>query len=309
MKRIFIGIAAAGILLTSGIPVFAETATTSASALIQTLQQQIVALQAQLDALAKARAAVVAASGQVTETAQLLRNLREGMSGDDVKTLQAILAKDSNLYPEGLISGFFGKATARAVKRFQERENISAVGSVGPRTLEKLAKELEKDPLGKEDDDQKDHGEKRPCAMVPPGHLIAPGWLRKHDNEHPIVPPCQKLPPGIEREGDDYKATTTPDTSAPIISGVSATNITLGSGHIVWTTNENADSSVWYSTSTPIIVPANASAVYSGSLISSHNISLSGLATSTVYYYMVGSKDVAGNSATSTQYSFTTLVQ
>lgn len=308
MKKTFIGIAAAGLLLTSGLPVFAETATTSAAALIQTLQQQIAALQAQLDVLAKARAGVVAASGQVAQTAQLLRNLREGMSGDDVKTLQAILAKYPDMYPEGLITGFFGKATARAVARFQAREHLPNIGSVGPRTLEKLLKELEKDPLGKEDDDEKDRGEKRPCAMVPPGHLIAPGWLRKHDNERPIVPLCQKLPPGIEGRLEG-RATTTPDTTAPVISGISATMVTGTSGHIVWTTNENADSTVWYSTSTPITTITSASLVYGASLTLSHDLSLSGLATSTIYYYMAGSKDAAGNAATSSQFSFTTLVQ
>lgn len=299
--------AAVGLIISPAIPVFAQTSTISTQALIATLQQQMLTLQAQLKALVQAQASVSATSGEIAQTATLLRNLREGMSGDDVKTLQAILAKYPEIYPQGLITGFFGKATARAVKRFQQREKLESVGSVGPRTIAKLLKEIEKDPIAHEDDDEKEHGEKRPCAIVPPGHLIAPGWLRKHDGVRPVVPPCQKLPPGIERKLGK-RASTTPDTIPPMISGVSATMVTGTTTHIIWTTNEIADSVVWYGTSTPIVT-ANASATHSASLVLSHDLTLSGLATSTTYYYMAGSTDASGNSATSTQSSFMMLSQ
>ncbi|MBI2053219.1 MAG: peptidoglycan-binding protein [Candidatus Sungbacteria bacterium] len=243
LKKLFLAALIAGFVLGPAIPSYAQTSSASAQTLIATLQAQIAELQRQLEALKQAQSGVMAASAQVAETAKLLRHLREGMTGDDVKTLQAILAKYPDIYPEGLITGFYGKATARAVKKFQEREGVEGVGFVGPKTLARLLRELEKDPIGhEEEDDDEDHNgkerEKRPCAMVPPGHLIAPGWLRKHDGMRPIVPPCQKLPPGIEDQLKDKKGTTTPDTVAPVISGLTASSITTTGAHIKWTTTD-----------------------------------------------------------------------
>ena len=66
------------------------------------------------------------------------RELDEGMSGDDVSTLQQFLAQDPELYPEGLITGYYGSLTTDAVRRFQTRYGLSQVGRVGPQTLAKL---------------------------------------------------------------------------------------------------------------------------------------------------------------------------
>lgn len=71
--------------------------------------------------------------------AKLSRNLSFGSRGDDVKALQGFLAKDSALYPEGLLTGYFGRLTREAVKRFQTREKIApAEGYVGPKTRARL---------------------------------------------------------------------------------------------------------------------------------------------------------------------------
>lgn len=296
----------AGFVLSPAIPAGAQSSGASATELIAKLQEQIAALQVQLDALKKAQTGVVAASQQVAETARLLRHLREGMSGDDIKTLQAILSKYPDIYPEGLITGFYGPATARAVKRFQEREKLEAVGFVGPKTLAKLLKELEKDPIGHEDDeDKKDHRTKRPCAMVPPGHLIAPGWLRKHDGVRPIVPPCQKLPPGIEDREDGTKGTTTPDTIAPVVSSLAAGSITATSAHITWTTNEKATGKVVFATSMIGSTTAT-SMVSSNELTLNHSMALTGLSSNTTYHFYVQSADKSGNLTTSSQMSFQT---
>lgn len=70
--------------------------------------------------------------------AGLTRELNPGARNGDVKTLQEFLAKDKDIYPEGLATGFYGPATTRAVKRFQKKYGISQVGRVGPATLKKL---------------------------------------------------------------------------------------------------------------------------------------------------------------------------
>lgn len=67
-----------------------------------------------------------------------------GTSGE-VSRLQAFLAKDPALYPEGKVTGYFGPATLAAVKRFQLTQAIvasssPAYGMVGPMTKAALAK-------------------------------------------------------------------------------------------------------------------------------------------------------------------------
>ena len=72
--------------------------------------------------------------------------LRYGMTSDDVKRLQELLASDPEIYPEGIISGWFGSLTKRAVQRFQAKHGIVSSGNeattgyglVGPKTRAKI---------------------------------------------------------------------------------------------------------------------------------------------------------------------------
>lgn len=68
----------------------------------------------------------------------LTRELGIGATGDDVTQLQAYLAADPALYPEGKITGYYGSLTVSAIKRFQAKYGISQIGRVGPQTLSKL---------------------------------------------------------------------------------------------------------------------------------------------------------------------------
>lgn len=65
--------------------------------------------------------------------------LRKSSRGNDVKLLQKFL-KVYGVYPEGLITGYFGSLTEAAVKRFQKKEVINAVGMVGPKTRSRILK-------------------------------------------------------------------------------------------------------------------------------------------------------------------------
>lgn len=78
---------------------------------------------------------LVLSAPSVARADTLNRQLEVGMRGDDVSALQAFLAKDSTLYPQGLVTGYFGFLTKAAVSNFQERNGIAAVGRVGPATL------------------------------------------------------------------------------------------------------------------------------------------------------------------------------
>jgi peptidoglycan hydrolase-like protein with peptidoglycan-binding domain len=65
----------------------------------------------------------------------LNRQLELGMSGSDVSTLQSYLAEDPTIYPQGLVTGYFGFLTKAAVANFQSANGLSSVGRVGPMTL------------------------------------------------------------------------------------------------------------------------------------------------------------------------------
>ena len=65
----------------------------------------------------------------------LTRQLELGSRGSDVSSLQTFLATDRTLYPQGLITGYYGILTQSAVANFQARNGIDSVGRVGPATL------------------------------------------------------------------------------------------------------------------------------------------------------------------------------
>src|SRR5262249_20443314 len=91
------------------------------------------------------------------------------------------------------------------------------------------------------------------------------------------------------------------DTTPPVISQVTSSNITANGAAITWTTNEASDSTVQYGTTT-----SYGSVVSSSTLTAAHSLSLTGLAASTSYHFRVRSKDAAGNTATSPDSTFTT---
>jgi peptidoglycan hydrolase-like protein with peptidoglycan-binding domain len=72
--------------------------------------------------------------------ANFTQNLVIGSSGEEVKQLQSFLAQDKDVYPEGLVTGYFGRITEQAVIRFQKKNGIEPVGKVGPKTREQLNK-------------------------------------------------------------------------------------------------------------------------------------------------------------------------
>ena len=109
------------VMLMGNSAVSAQTGSQNSQTLIQQLQNQIAQLKNQIEALRAARSAVLETRGEIKDTVTLIRELREGMIGDDVRVLQALLAADSDVYPEGLITGYYGRLTAQAVRKFQKK--------------------------------------------------------------------------------------------------------------------------------------------------------------------------------------------
>lgn len=147
------------------------------------------------------------------------RTLGVGSSGDDVRKLQEFLAQDKIIYPEGLITGYFGPATERAMKRLQEKHGLEQVGRVGPKTMMKL-NELTTKGAGK-------------SGVIPPGLLTAPGLQKK-------------IPPIPEQATSNliYFTTTTATTTWPYVYATST-----------YATTTYATSTNYYATTTYVYVP------------------------------------------------------
>jgi len=301
MKKI-IGILLSGSILLGALyaPVLAQTTDTlSVQELLQSLQQQIEKLKAQIETLIaqietlrQARMEIKETAKEIKVTLKLIKQLRFGMTGEDVKLLQEILATDPDVYPEGLVTGYFGPLTRNAVKKFQKIAGIEQVGVVGPKTLSKINELLEEGA-----------GE---SGKVPPGLLIAPG-IRKKLGFTPSPLPGQELPPGISKKLGEQEEEEEEDTTPPVISEVSAIDTTTTSTMITWRTDEEADSKVWYDIVTPLVITDSTPTESSSDLVLDHEIAIFDLTPDTSYYYIVNSTDAVDNSTSSDEEAFNTL--
>lgn len=121
MRLISFTVIAVLVASSAGMPSLASATTQSPSevaSLLATLQAKIEALQKELAALRAQRKELLA----------FKQELRQGMSGDEVRSLQKILATDPSLYPGGLITGFYGPLTATAVSRLQAKLKLESRG-------------------------------------------------------------------------------------------------------------------------------------------------------------------------------------
>ena len=166
-----------------------------------------------------------------------------------------------------------------------------------------------------DEEDEKDHGNNKViiCHM-PPGNgnngrtiEISGEALQTHLSHGDALGKCDDRNDDDEDEDeDDDNSTSTPDTLAPVISNVHSNPATT-TANVIWTTNELATSNVWYATTTPLVIMQAPWFASSTNPVAVHNLSLTGLNASTTYYFIVGSKDTAGNQATSSEYLFSTL--
>ncbi len=83
----------------------------------------------------------------VDHKCEITQQLQLGDRGVEVEILQNWLAKDTKLYPDGLITGYYGRLTMEAVKRFQQKFSeeilkpwgrVEGTGRVDEVTREKL---------------------------------------------------------------------------------------------------------------------------------------------------------------------------
>jgi peptidoglycan hydrolase-like protein with peptidoglycan-binding domain len=70
--------------------------------------------------------------------AALTSQMGVGSTGSNVTQLQQFLATNPQIYPAGVVSGYYGALTEAAVTQFQVVYGISQVGNVGPITEAKM---------------------------------------------------------------------------------------------------------------------------------------------------------------------------
>lgn len=130
----------------------AQTASSTAEDQIKALMEQIHTLQQQVMTLMKARHGDMASStpqnmdgdsdGTKRPCPAFTRDLRRGAQGDDVRELQQHLMKAlPDAFSEDKVTGFFGPATEKALKHFQEMSDMgTSTGFFGPRTRMEMGK-------------------------------------------------------------------------------------------------------------------------------------------------------------------------
>ncbi|MGB9598812.1 MAG: peptidoglycan-binding protein [Minisyncoccales bacterium] len=65
-----------------------------------------------------------------------------GQTGEDVSNLQEVLKEDPEIYPEGYVTGYFGKLTEKAVKKLQKKCGLPETGIADEKTLKCIFPEV-----------------------------------------------------------------------------------------------------------------------------------------------------------------------
>lgn len=101
-------------------------------------------------------------------------------------------------------------------------------------------------------------------------------------------------------------SSNTNDNTKPIISNV-RTSTGSTTTTISWNTDEPSTSYLYYSTSTPLDVNgSNTLSVSNKSLTTKHSLNITGLASNTIYHFIIKSVDASDNTATSSEFGLIT---
>ncbi|MDO8490257.1 MAG: peptidoglycan-binding protein, partial [bacterium] len=277
------------------------------------LMQQIAALQVQIEELKADLANTKQEVAIIKEELRITKTLRRGMTDEEVKKLQEFLSMMPEIYPEGLVTGYFGPLTEKAVKKWQEGNGIESVGIVGPKTRAKLSEVTSINSSG---------AASSAISAVPTsesGVATVPAIPAQPGENQPTATPSGTTTATPAQPIGQTGVTTvsaipaTPaqpvaDTTPPTISNIQATNITQTTAVISWTTNEVSTCDVYYARNSSVLTNETLHASIAGN-VTNHSITLSNLVTYSGYYYLVVSKDEAGNTSTSSVNQFLSLME
>ena len=183
-----------------------------------------------------------------------------GARGTNVTNLQAFFADNSAIYPEGLVTGYFGGLSQSAVQRFQATYGIvnsgtpapTGYGRVGPSTLSRIN------------------------TLITNG-----GWggvITPTPTDATYAPVITNASKSVSTNSATFTWNTNENAIGKVFYGTRPVTI-----------NEGDVNSVGFDLTNGYTSYGNNSAV------TSHQVNVSGLLSNTVYYYMLVSTDTQGN--------------
>jgi hypothetical protein len=149
MKKLVSFLCAVIVILPIQVFAVSDNSSANSNSIIAQLQEQIKALQTQIAELTAKLTTTQTEVATIKEELRLTKTLKLGMTDAEVSKLQSFLKTMPDVYPEGLVTGYYGQLTAKAVKKFQEKNAGDVLkplglsigtGVVGEKTMEKMNK-------------------------------------------------------------------------------------------------------------------------------------------------------------------------
>ncbi len=285
--------------------------------LVANLQKQVLLLQAHIEELTSQISTTRNELVEVRAELKLTRTLRLGTTGEDVKQLQEFLKQFKDIYPEGLVTGYFGPLTEKAVQKWQAQQEIvtsgdaatTGYGQVGPKTLARVNELITEGA--------------RQSGVVPPGLLIAPGIEKKiatttaSNATIPVTISTSTLPSATTFSSATATASTLEATTTPVITPVQppttqSTNPQINSQTITTATTTVTTTATSTATTTlPIFIvtsPNDGEQMIAGNTYSINWVSTStNISTVNIELYKSGnySTSIAYNTPNSGSFSWT----
>lgn len=285
---------------------------------IKLLNQQILDLQSRVE---KTEEEVEIVKAELKFT----KSIKKGESNEEVKQLQEFLKQFPDIYPEGIVSGFFGSLTETAVKRFQEKHGIESVGIVGPKTIQKLNEfSVSASPAIPAIPAIPAVPATPAIPASPSQPLVSPTATPKRASPSflptPIAQPATPATPAQPATSSPIPTaiaspsfsptstptpspTLTPSGSPPVISNIQMSS-TANSFTVKWTTDKPSDSLVkYYIDLTPYDTQSAIryeglyinSEKYDSAMVTNHLITIDNLSSGIEFRFQIFSKDNNGN--------------
>jgi len=271
-------------------------------------------------------AAVLALEGIIGELTQLAENHISELDKFEIKikntgkklTLEIKVSSEELKTKLKFEERFGGRGGGRNEVKIKMEDSKSEIKIKSGSIKIEFKQESEKKEHDDDEDDDDKHkkeakkheSKKVKICHIPPGNHkkaktieVSKRSLEAHLDHGDVLGECDD-----DDNNDNDTATSTPDIIAPLISNIHSTT-TINTAEILWDTDEESDSVAWYATTTPLAVVSGISSVDSADMVVSHSLSLAELEASMTYYFIVTSTDDAGNTATSSELSFTTLAE
>ncbi|MBU6388544.1 peptidoglycan-binding protein [Patescibacteria group bacterium] len=282
--------------------------TSTAPSLVDVLQQ----LQIQNQLLASEVADLRTKAEEVHLKDVLPRTLKRGDSGDDVKTLQALLSGVSDAAATST-TGFYGGMTEKAVKDLQEQAGLKGTGVFDAQTRDALAASIQDQAAAASADvpidvssiadpqqtmqNLQDQISKLSSALSDTQATVA-------DLQNQVTNLESEIAVMQNAVSQPLPATPTPQPLS--ISNIQVGTITKTSAAITWTTNNPSTSEVDYSQNSSMPVSQTLT-VKDATMVTGHTATLSSLSSGVTYYYRIISEDNTNTIANSSNLTFTTL--